>query len=199
MPKALSACVRCEVILGTLNQESLTALQYYLKVKKRKGNCTATETPIQEQTTMGLFDTVLGKQKPAQEFFSPAEAFAAITLAAVASDGYLADDEARGISAALSRMKLFRSYSNDVMGRLFDKLLGILRQDGINTLFNAAKESLPQDLRETAFAVATDLVLADGTVTEEEQNFLNDLYQALGISSEIALQIVQVMSIKNQG
>jgi tellurite resistance protein len=96
-------------------------------------------------------------------------------LAAVASDGYLADEEARGISAALSRMKLFRSYSNDVMGRLFDKLLGILRRDGINTLFNAAKESLPHDLQETAFAVATDLVLADGTVTEEEQNFLNDL------------------------
>ncbi len=64
-------------------------------------------------------------------------------------------------------------------------------------MFNAAKESLPHDLREIAFAVATDLVLADGTVTEEEQNFLNDLYQALGISSEIALQIVQVMSIKN--
>lgn len=187
------------MILGTLKPASLTALLYYLKVKKRKGDSTASETQIQEQTTMGLFDTVLGKQNQIQELFSPAEAFAAITLAATASDGYLSDEEARGISAALSRMKLFRSYSDDVMRRLFDKLLGIIRRDGINTLFNLAQESLPQDLREAAFAVATDLVLADGIVTEEEHSFLNDLYQALGISSEIALQIVQVMLIKNHG
>jgi tellurite resistance protein len=148
---------------------------------------------------MGLFDKMLGGQTQVQEVMSPAEAFAAITLAATTSDGFLSDEESRGISSALSRMKLFRSYPNDVMVRMFDRLLGILRRDGINTLFNTAKESLPHDLREAAFAVATDLVLVDGVVTEEEQNFLNDLYQALGIPSEIALQIVQVMLIKNRG
>jgi uncharacterized tellurite resistance protein B-like protein len=82
---------------------------------------------------------------------------------------------------------------------MFDKLLAILRRDGIDVLFNAAKKSLPDDLREAAFAVATDLVLADGVVSQEERDFLNDLYQALGISSDIATQIVQVMLIKNRG
>lgn len=148
---------------------------------------------------MGLFDKVFGVQSQVQEALSPAEAFSAIMLAATASDGYLSDEEARGISSALSRMKLFRSYSNDVINRMFDKLLGILRREGIDTLFNIAKESLPYDLREAAFAVATDLVLADGVVTQEEQEFLNDLYQALGISGDVATQIVQVMLIKNRG
>lgn len=148
---------------------------------------------------MALFDKISGTQSQVQEALSSAEAFAAITLAATASDTYLSDEEARGISSALSRMKLFRSYSNDVINRMFDKLLGILRREGIDTLFNIAKESLPYDLREAAFAVATDLVLADGVVTQEEQEFLNDLYQALGISGDVATQIVQVMLIKNRG
>ncbi|MBD2541865.1 tellurite resistance TerB family protein [Coleofasciculus sp. FACHB-SPT36] len=148
---------------------------------------------------MGLFDKVFSTQNKVQETLSPTEAFAAITLAAFASDGYLSDEEARGISSTLSRMKLFRSYPDDVMRRMFDKLLGILKRQGPSGLVKAARESLPHDLQETAFAVATDLVLADGIVTEEEQNFLNDLHQALEISTETAVQIVQVMLIKNRG
>jgi tellurite resistance protein len=148
---------------------------------------------------MGLFDKMSGTQSQVQEALSSAEAFAAITLAATASDAYLSDEEARGISSTLFRMKLFRSYSIDEMNGMFDKLLGIMRQQGMDTLFNSAKDSLSYDLREAAFAVATDLVLADGIVTQEEQGFLNDLYQALGISGDIATQIVQVMLIKNRG
>lgn len=146
---------------------------------------------------MGLFDKILGNNTVKE--LTPAEAFAAITLSAIASDGYLSDEEARGIYAALSRMKLFRSYPNDVMQRMFDKLLGTLRREGMDSLFNTAKESLPEDLREAAFAVATDLILVDGVVTEEERDFLNDLFLALGLDSEVATQIVQVMMIKNRG
>jgi len=147
---------------------------------------------------MVFFDKVF-TQSQDQEALSPAEAFAAITLAATTSDGCLSDEQAFGISSTLSRLKLFRNYSNDVMNRMFDKLLSILKLQGIDTLFNAAKESLPYDLREAAFAVATDLVLIEGILTQEEQGFLNDLYQALGIPDETATQIVQVMLIKNRG
>jgi tellurite resistance protein len=147
---------------------------------------------------MSLFDTVLGTETQTLVTLSPAEAFAAITLATIAIDGYLTEDEASCISSVLSRMKLFRNYSNELMNKLFDKILGILCRDGMNSLFNAAKESLSQDLREAAFAVAADLVLADGMMTEEEKYFLNDLYQALSVSNEIAVQTVQVILIKNR-
>jgi hypothetical protein len=148
---------------------------------------------------MGLVKKMFSGHTQVQEAFSSAEAFAAITLAAIASDGYLSQEETTGITATLSRMKLFRSYPHDVMNRLFDKLLGILQRDGINSLFDTAKESLPPDLREAAFAVTADLILASGIVTEEENSFLDDLYHALGISTDIAMQIVQVMMIKNRG
>ncbi|MEH2301740.1 tellurite resistance TerB family protein [Nostoc sp.] len=148
---------------------------------------------------MGLFDAVLGTESQTQAALNPEEAFAVIILVATASDGYLSVEQANSITSVLSRTKLFKSYPHEMMNRLFDKILGILQGDDFNTLFDAAKNSLSQDLREAAFAVATDLVLAEGIVTEEEKYFLNDLYQALGVSSEIAIKIVQVILIKNRG
>ncbi|WP_373525841.1 tellurite resistance TerB family protein [Nostoc sp.] len=148
---------------------------------------------------MGLFDAVLGTESQTQTALNPEEAFAVIVLMATASDGYLSVEQVNYITSVLSRIKLFKSYPHEMMNRLFDKILDILRGDGFNSLFNIAKESLSQDLREAAFAVATDLVLAEGIIPEEEKNFLNDLYQALGVSSEIAIPIMQVILIKNRG
>jgi hypothetical protein len=54
-------------------------------------------------------------------------------------------------------------------------------------------------LHETAFAVVSDLVLADGEVTQEEEDLLGDLYRALDLSEEVASKIVDVMLIKNKG
>lgn len=149
---------------------------------------------------MGLFDSVFNAEKGAAEAeLTPAEAFASVALVAIAADGYLSDQEGRDMTMILSRMQLFRSFSNDVMHRMFDKLLALLKRQGPGELINLAKTCLPQDLRETAFAIATDLVLSDGTVTAQEQAFLDDLYRILEIPGDTALQIVQVMTIKNRG
>lgn len=149
---------------------------------------------------MGLFDSVFSEERSEQiNALKPEEAFAAVALVAIAADGYLSDQEGRDMTNVLSRMKLFQSYSGDVMHRMFDKLLSLLKLHGPSVLIDLAKTSLPPDLRETAFAIATDLVLSDGTVTAQEQAFLDDLYRILEIPGDTALQIVQVMTIKNRG
>ena len=149
---------------------------------------------------MGLFDDVFGEeQSNKQADLSPEEAFAAVALVAIAADGYLSDQEGRDMTNMLARMKLFQSYSGDVMHRMLDKLLTVLKLQGPSTLIDQAKAGLPSELRETAFAMATDLVLSDGTVTSQEKDFLDDLYRILEIPGDTALQIVQVMTIKNRG
>ena len=148
---------------------------------------------------MGLFDKLTGGRRQAETALGPAESFAAIALIAVAADGYITDSEAQAISTTLSRMQMFRSYPNDVMKRMIDKLLSILQRQGVDELFNMAMAGLPHDLKETAFAVATDIVLADGEVSQEEENLLNDLHRVLEISEETALKIIDVMMIKNKG
>ncbi|MGG6239178.1 tellurite resistance TerB family protein [Nodosilinea sp. AN01ver1] len=129
----------------------------------------------------------------------PAEALASIALVAIAADGYLAEREGQDMTMLLSRMALFSSYSSEALHRLFDNLLARLKQEGPGTLVNQAKGVLPPDLRETAFAIATDLVLSDRTVTPQEQSFLEDLCVILEIPNATAQQIVQVMTIKNRG
>ncbi|WP_008311860.1 tellurite resistance TerB family protein [Leptolyngbya sp. PCC 6406] len=149
---------------------------------------------------MGLFDSVFNAEKGMTETqLTAAESFAAVALVAIAADGYLSDQESRDMSMMLSRMQLFRTYSNDLMHRMFDKLLAMLKREGPGELVNLAKACLPPELRPTAFAIATDLVLSDGTVTSQEQAFLDDLYRILEIPGDTALQIVQVMTIKNRG
>ncbi|MDJ0695697.1 tellurite resistance TerB family protein [Mastigocoleus sp. MO_188.B34] len=147
---------------------------------------------------MSLSENLLSTQPRRQEGFTIMEAFTAIILAATASDGYISQQRADDISCALLRLRLFSNCSSETVDQMLDKLLGILRRDGFNVLFNTAKESLPQNLRETSFAVATDLVLSDSVVSEEERSFLNDLHQALNIDTTTATKIVEIMTIKNQ-
>jgi tellurite resistance protein len=60
-------------------------------------------------------------------------------------------------------------------------------------------EGLPEGLRQTAFANACDIVLADGVVEDEEKEFLDHLQKALELDGDTALNIVEVMIIKNKG
>ncbi len=128
-----------------------------------------------------------------------AEAIASIAMVAIAADGYLAEQEGQDMTMLLSRMALFKNYSSDALHQLFDVVLDRLKGEGPGALVDQAKAVLSQDMRETAFAIATDLVLSDRTVTPQEQAFLEDLYRILEIPGPMAQQIVQVMTIKNRG
>ncbi len=150
---------------------------------------------------MGLFDQAFDDKtsSPTGNPLNPAEAFASIALVAIAADGYLADQEGEDMSLLLSRMKLFNNYRGEGLHRMLDHLLDRLKQDGPGKLVATAKQCLPPELRETAFAIATDLILSDRTVTQQEQAFLDDLYRILELPEPLALQIVHVMTIKNRG
>lgn len=146
---------------------------------------------------MSLFDRASGSQGGVQNALTAAEAFAVIALIAVAPDGNLSHKQASDIYRALSNLKVLNRHSENDMKSMLDELSGIIRHEGVNSLFDAAKDSLQEDFRETAFAIATDLVLADGILAEEE-DFLTELYQALRIRSEIGQKIIEVMFIKNR-
>lgn len=147
---------------------------------------------------MGLFDSVFGGQK-ADEELSKHEAFAGILMGAVASDGYISDEEARGLCTTLARMKLYESWSPERFNKSLNRLMGIHKRGGNDVLLKKCAENLPDELRETAFANACDLILADGVVESEEKKFLEELRSTLRISGDQALTIVQVMIVKNRG
>ena len=96
-------------------------------------------------------------------------------------------------------MKLFENYDNNKMRTMFHKLLNIIKKQGIDALVKLSNENLSPELRETAFAVATDLALADGTIDQSEKDILTKIQQNLKISEDIAIKIIDVMLIKNKG
>lgn len=147
---------------------------------------------------MGIFDNLFGSKRGGTAL-SEAEAFAGIMLAAATCDRHLADEEAVTLAATVRRMTLFAGVTDAQWRSMANNLTRILRREGLDALLAQCAAGLPDDLRESAFANAADLVLADGIVEDEEKEFLDKLQQALGIDGDTALTVAEVMIIKNRG
>ncbi|GET36939.1 tellurite resistance TerB family protein [Microseira wollei] len=126
------------------------------------------------------------------------EAFLVILLLANDADGEVAPEERQALAVTLERMNLFKYLSTEEIEEMFDRTSNIFEQYSVDTIFDAAKKALAMELRETAFAAATYLVFADGIVTEEEGNFLGQLWGDLEISDETAQKIIEVMEIMHR-
>ena len=124
-----------------------------------------------------------------------AESFAAVCLAAVASDGVLGRDEARSLRIELEFRTPFSSMDDREMTDLFDRLLALWRDQGSEGLVQSALPQLTPPQRETALAVATQLVRADRVVDAEELEFLQSLARNLDLSPGKAELIIEVMDI----
>jgi hypothetical protein len=126
---------------------------------------------------------------------SPAEAFAAIALAAIACDGELSAVEARSLRQQLEFRTPFHQLSSTAMGELLDRLLTLLRSDGWPALVQQAVPLLTADQRQTALAVAVQLTLADEVKSTDERHFLQQLAGQLAISSERLASIEEVIGL----
>jgi len=123
------------------------------------------------------------------------EAFAAICLAAVGCDGQLGREEAQALRTQLEFRSPFRDLGEQAMGDLFDGLLEILRSDGWSALVTGAIPALQPHQRETALALAAQLVRADRIVQPEETAFLQALASQLTLPEGRADQILEVIAV----
>ncbi len=148
---------------------------------------------------MGLFDNLFGGSEGGGKTITKQEAFAGILLAAAAADGHIAEEEARSLWTTIERMKLFEKFTPDKFNKMMDNLLKILKKGGPDLLVDKCYPAIPEALRETVFANACDLVLADGVVEAEEKAMIEKLQNRLEIPGDEAMDIVKVMVIKNRG
>lgn len=148
---------------------------------------------------MGLFDRF--KTKPANEnagpALSPEEAFAAILVTTMASDGHLSHDEIQAVGATLNRLKLFREMRGSQIERLIERVFALLDELGGPELVEQACTALPEELRMPTFINAVDLVFADGEVGDEEEAVIEDLVTHLNLDAGSVAAIVDVMRLKN--
>ncbi len=148
---------------------------------------------------MGLFDDVLDDSSFSPQSFGPHEGFAGLLLAASACDGHIADEEVQSLVTCLGRMKLYQHVAPHKFNSMMDRLLGVLKRSGPEKLVELCMPAVPPELRETVFANAVDIVLADGVVEQDEKEFIDDVMIKLELDRTRAKTIVQVMVFKNQG
>ncbi|MEM7557568.1 MAG: tellurite resistance TerB family protein [Planctomycetota bacterium] len=151
---------------------------------------------------MSLFDDVFDGADEALDGgrpFGPHEGFAGVLLCASACDGHVGEDESQALGMIIHQKQLYSRLTDQQHSALQDRLIGELRRGGPEKLLEKSYPAVPPELRETVFANAVDIVLSDGTVEQEEKEFIDDLQGKLEIDEKRAKTIVQVMVYKNQG
>lgn len=145
---------------------------------------------------MGFFDK-LRSAGNAEPTFTPQSAVMTIVIAAIKADGAVSRDERLRLSSICSGTQLFSSNSSNEDDAVIDFADNVTAQFGDESIDRAAK-ALKQELRETAFALAADMVLADGMVSSTEERYLASLAQRLNISEHVINVIVEATVIRNR-
>jgi tellurite resistance protein len=122
-------------------------------------------------------------------------AFAAIALAAVSWDGVLTMAGSRALRHALDYRHPFSHYDDARMVRLMDELLAQLRSKGAQHLMVDAGSVLTARQRDTAFAVAAEIMRSDGPLQEDERNILTNLAVTLDLDPHTSERILAVMDL----
>ena len=126
---------------------------------------------------------------------TPAEAFAAIPLAAVCCDSNFDREEAHVLKEQLINLSPYRSMTPLALAELIDGLLRIFRRDHWQELVRQAVPALTAAQQEVAYVLAVKLVFCDRVVKPQEEAFLTTLATELSLPPERAAQIQEVFAL----
>ena len=107
---------------------------------------------------------------------SAQDALVALMVTVSASDEVIRTSELVTIQKIVNHMPVFGDYDADrtagVSTMVFDLLT---EEDGLDALFGLIRETLPEKLYETAYALSCDVAAADGNLQETELRMLAEI------------------------
>jgi tellurite resistance protein len=148
---------------------------------------------------MGLIGKLLGGQGSENTTLNKQDAFLAVLLITVAADGHISSEECESVVGVSNRMSLLKGMSAEQFNSSIRNLQGLQQKHGSGWLLSKAAEVMPSDLRQTAFAIAADLVFADGSIESDEESALEAIQSAMQVPDDLAAKIIEVLVIKNRG
>ncbi|MEO9651899.1 MAG: tellurite resistance TerB family protein [Roseobacter sp.] len=103
-------------------------------------------------------------------------------IAISASDEDIRTAELVKIQAAVELLPIFSKYDVDRITHVTQVVFDLFEQeDGLDALFGLIRDSLPERLYETAYALACDVAAADGTLEEAELRLLEEIRYELAL------------------
>jgi tellurite resistance protein len=99
-----------------------------------------------------------------------------------AAESNLSDGELQMIGDMIGQLPVFRDFDREALPRLLDDCAESLgRDDGLEATLKEINKALPAKLHETAYAIACDLVAADGKANQEELQLLELIRHRLNV------------------
>jgi tellurite resistance protein len=109
---------------------------------------------------------------------------------AAAAEGDISDGELDAISRQVAVLPVFRGFDRDRLVEVGRECAELLRrEDGLDVAFDLIAAALPRRLCETAYALACDVIAADGTAVQEELRLLEMIRHRLGVERLVAAAI----------
>jgi tellurite resistance protein len=110
------------------------------------------------------------------------DALLAIMVAVSASDENLRTSELVAIQRIVNHLPVFAGYDPDRFAQVSSVVFDLFEEeDGLDAFFGLVQDALPEKLFETAYALACDVAAADGTLYEQELQFLQEIRDELAI------------------
>ncbi|MEZ5796840.1 MAG: tellurite resistance TerB family protein [Paracoccaceae bacterium] len=113
---------------------------------------------------------------------SPQDALIAVMVACAGADQDMRTAELVAIQRMVNHMPVFADYDSDRTRRVSQIVFDLFEEeDGLAALFGLIRESLPERLYETAYALACDVVTADGRHSDVELRMLEEVREELKV------------------
>jgi tellurite resistance protein len=107
-----------------------------------------------------------------------------------AADSDMPDAELRVIGDIVEDLPVFRDFDRSELPRVLNDCTELIgREDGLEETLKVIRTALPAKLRETAYAIACDLVAADGEASQEELRILELIRDRLKLDRLVAVAI----------
>ncbi len=114
--------------------------------------------------------------------FSPQDALVAVMVAESASDENITNSELLSITRIVNHMPIFSGYDADRLKTVSQVVFDLFaEEEGLDALFGIVRNSLPELLYETAYAMACDVAAADGRLHQGELEFMAEIRYELNI------------------
>lgn len=125
------------------------------------------------------------------------DALLALLIGAMNANDHVSPEEGARAYHIIWSMRRFRRKSGETVDRAIERMRALIEKHGAPPVIAAAARAMPPRLRQSAFAVATDLVLADGKLEGPERRFLVRLGMDLHLDNKTTRRILDVIVIKN--
>ncbi|MFV8370657.1 tellurite resistance TerB family protein [Flavobacterium sp. LB2R40] len=124
------------------------------------------------------------------------EAWVGILYSCISADNQITDSETATLSRVLHSKEKFIKVD---IAPLCAKAFNLRAELGQLKYISACCELIEDGDKETVFALALEVLLADGTLEKEEKNVIEVLSKQLKLDAGMTSKIIEVIFLKNKG